>query len=279
MDLAGRRLAGRSCLIVGGTGGIGLATARAFLAEGGLVALTGRTAEEIQTARDTLFAENRLASFLQADVLDVESVETMFSRAGEALGRRLDVLVHVAGRSGRRNGDGLLEDCTEAGWDATLAVNARGAFLTNRAAVRRMLSQTPDDRGMRGSVVNVGSVLAFSPAPDHFGTIAYAASKGALQAMTLAAASAYAPEGIRFNLVAPGLIETPMSARAVQDPAIRAYLETKQPLAHGPGSPEDVAALILSLAEPSARLVTGAVLAVDGGWHLRDGQLMTSPRP
>ena len=145
----------------------------------------------------------------------------------------------MAGISGRRFGDGALDECTVEGWDAVLNANARSLFLTNRAAVRQMLAQPLDEHALRGTVLNMGSVLGWSPAPEFFGTYAYAASKGAIRAMTLIAAARYARDRIRFNLIAPGLIETPMAARAVTDPVIRAYLATKQPLAGGPGTPED----------------------------------------
>ena len=103
--------------------------------------------------------------------------------------------------------------------------------------------------------------------------IAYAASKGAIRAMTLAAAARYARDRIRFNLIAPGLIDTPMAARAVGDPAIRAYLATKQPMAGGPGTAEDCAEAALYLCEPASRFVTGVVLNVDGGWCVSEGQI------
>ncbi len=136
-----------------------------------------------------------------------------------------------------------------------------------------MLAQEPDEYGLRGTVLNMGSVLGWSPAPDFFGTIAYAASKGAIEAMTPAAAARYARDGIRFNLIAPGLIETPMAARAFSDPAIRSYLATKQPITGGPGTPEDCAEAALFLCEPASRFVTGVVLNVDGGWCVSEGQV------
>src|SRR4051794_40172582 len=185
---------------------------------------------------------------------------------------RIDVLFHVAGISGRRFGDGPLHACDEGGWDIVMETNAKGVFLTNRAAVRRMRAQPLDDSGLRGTVLNVGSVLAWSPSPDDFGTYAYAASKGAIRAMTLAAAARYALDRVRFTLIAPGLIDTPMAARAVGDPAIRAYLATKQPIAGGPGTPDDCAEGALYLCEPASRFVTGTVLTVDGGWCVSEGQ-------
>ena len=153
-----------------------------------------------------------------------------------------------------------------------MRTNAQGVFLTNRAAVRVMLDQPLDATGLRGTVVNVGSVVDRSPSPVHFGTLAYAASKGAVRALTLAAAARYAPDRIRFNLLAPGLIDTPMAARAVNDARLGRYLASKQPIAGGPGSADDVAEAALYLCEPASRFVTGAELVVDGGWSVSEGR-------
>ena len=269
------RLSGRTCLIVGGTGGIGLASARRFLREGANVVVTGLTdSEAIEAATGLQGLGPSLA--LSADVTDPDSIETAFGSAVEFLGGRLDVLFHVAGISGRRFGDGPLHECSAAGWDAVFAANARGTFLTNRAAVKWMLAQPVDGFGLRGTVLNTGSVLDRSPAPEFFGTVAYAASKGAVRALTRAAASRYAADRVRFNLLCPGLIETPMSARAVNDPRVRSYLATRQPVAGGAGHPDDCAEAALYLCEPASRFVTGVELNVDGGWCFSEGQIPVS---
>ena len=258
------RLEGRTCLIVGGTGGIGLATARRFLDEGARVVVSG-----LRPAGDAPAP----CPILDADARDASDVRALFAKAVGLLGGRLDILFHVAGISGRTLGDGPLHDCSEAGWAAVMEANATSTFLTNREAVRMMRAQAVDDAGLRGSVLNMGSVLAGSPSPAHFGTIAYAASKGAIGALTRAAAASYAPERIRFNLLAPGLIATPMAARAVENPAILRYLAAKQPMAGGPGSAEDCAEAALYLCEPASRFVTGVELAVDGGWRISEGRI------
>src|SRR5262249_13182888 len=100
----------------------------------------------------------------------------------------------------------------------------------------------------------------------------YAASKGAVRAMTMAAAARYAPDRIRFNLLVPGLIDTPMAARAANDARLRPYLTAKQPLAGGPGTASDVAEAALYLCEPTSRFVTGSELIVDGGWSVSEGR-------
>jgi NAD(P)-dependent dehydrogenase (short-subunit alcohol dehydrogenase family) len=133
-------------------------------------------------------------------------------------------------------------------------------------------AQELDAQGVRGTILNMGTVSDVSPSPVHFGTIAYAASKGAVRALTLAAASRYAPDRIRFNLIAPAVTDTPMAARAVGDPTIRSYLATKMPLSGGPIPPDDVAEAALFLCEPASRLITGAVLTIDAGWRVTEGQ-------
>jgi NAD(P)-dependent dehydrogenase (short-subunit alcohol dehydrogenase family) len=261
-----RRLEARNCLIVGGTSGIGLAAARRFLEEGARVVVAGREHEIGSSALEQLAASGALWGFA-IDLAEGEPAVAQLVEFGlNHLGGRLDVLLHVAGISGRKLGDAPLDECSNEAWEHVMKVNAQGAFLTNREAARRMLKQSLDSDGLRGTIVNVGSVLDRSPAPEHFGTIAYAASKGALRAMTLAAAARYAPDRIRFNLIVPGLIDTPMAARATNDPSIRRYLAAKQPLAGGPGATDDVAEAALYLCEPASRFVTGTELVIDGGW-------------
>ena len=203
-----------ACLIVGGTGGIGRACAKRFLDEGARVAVVGLTSREASPGGEPMQA----VECIEGDVSRPIEVGPIFTEALRMLGGRIDVLVHAAGISGRRFGDGPLHECSDEGWEAVMAANARGAFLTNREAVRLMLAQDADATGLRGSIVNVGSVLAESPAPEFFGTVAYAASKGAMRSLTLASASRYAPDRVRFNLIEPGLIDTPMAGRAVGDP-------------------------------------------------------------
>ena len=260
-----------TCLIVGGTGGIGLASARRFLQEGARLVVSGRGDGSADSAREQLVELGPVIA-LVADLADPDAIAGLVPRAVESLGGRLDILFHVAGMSGRKFGDGPLDACTDGGWDTTLDINARSVFLTNRAAVRQMRGQPIDKAGLRGSVLNTGSILGQSPSPRLFNTFAYSAAKGALRSMTLNAAATYAAERIRFNLVVPGLVDTPMAARSTSDPRILHYLRTKQPLAAGPGHDDDVAEAALYLCEPASRFVTGTILAVDGGWSLSEGQ-------
>src|SRR5262245_48686676 len=121
------RLSGKRCLIVGGTGGLGLAAARRFVEEGARLVLAGLAPADEPAPGS--------APFVACDATDAAQVEALFHQTVALLGG-LDVLFHVAGASGRRHGDGPLHECSDAGWQATLDVNLRSTFLTNRAAVR-----------------------------------------------------------------------------------------------------------------------------------------------
>jgi NAD(P)-dependent dehydrogenase (short-subunit alcohol dehydrogenase family) len=250
------QLAGKRSLIVGGTSGIGLAAARRFVEEGARLVVAGL---------DISRSPNKVTS-LVCDARDGKQVDAMFAEAVSALGG-LDVLYHVAGGSGRSFGDGPLHECTDEGWQATLDANLKCTFLTNRAAVQHFLGQRQP-----GAILNMASVLAFAPSPRYFDTCAYTAAKGAIIAMSRLAAARYAGDGIRVNVIAPGLIDTPMSTRAVGDPAIHDFLRTKQPLTAGPGRAEDCNDAAVFLCSDAARFITGVVLPVDGGWCVSEGQ-------
>jgi NAD(P)-dependent dehydrogenase (short-subunit alcohol dehydrogenase family) len=252
-------LAGKRCLIVGGTSGIGLAAAQRFLEEGARLVISGLPTDSLVHAATSV-------SIIPCDAADAAPVTQLFEQSVSHLGG-LDVLYHVAGGSGRKHGDGPLHECTDAGWQATLDMNLRSTFVTNRAAVQHFLGNHQP-----GAILNMASVLALSPSSRHFDTIAYTASKGGIIAMSRLAAARYAADGIRVNVIAPGLIDTPMSRRACSDPAITEFLRTKQPLAAGPGRPEDCSAAAVFLCSDAARLITGIVLPVDGGWCVSEGQ-------
>jgi NAD(P)-dependent dehydrogenase (short-subunit alcohol dehydrogenase family) len=171
---------------------------------------------------------------------------------------RIDALVCAHGISGRPHGDGPVDTCTEAGWDLVLDANLKSVFLYAKAAIPLLR------RNGGGAIVTVSSVLGLVGGDEDFATHAYAASKAGLIGLTRAMAVHYAPDGIRCNVVAPGLIATPMSARAQADEHIRERLGELQPLTGTFGTPEDVGAACAYLA--TAPFVTGTVLTVDGGW-------------
>jgi NAD(P)-dependent dehydrogenase (short-subunit alcohol dehydrogenase family) len=179
-----------------------------------------------------------------------------------------DGLYHVAGGSGRRWGDGPLHEISDEGWRLTLELNLTSVLFSNRAAVRQFLAQKTG-----GSVLNLTSVLASSPSPQYFATQAYAAAKAAIIGLTKSCAALYAPNDIRFNTIAAGLVRTPMAERACNDPQIMAFVQTKQPLDGGRvGRSSDLDAAVVYFMSDSSRFTTGQVLAVDGGWTVSEGK-------
>src|SRR5262249_43275385 len=155
--------------------------------------------------------------------------------------------------------DGPLHEITDEGWHKTVDLNLTSVFFSNRASVRHFLAQKTG-----GSILNLVSVLPRSPSPKFFATQAYAAAKAAVIGLTHSCAALYASQGIRFNALAPGLVETRMAARATGNPEIMSFIKTKQPLDGGRiGQPSDLDAAAVYFLSDSSRFVTGQVLAVD----------------
>jgi NAD(P)-dependent dehydrogenase (short-subunit alcohol dehydrogenase family) len=260
------RLRGRGIIVTGATGIAG-ASARLFAAEGARVVIVSRTEGHCRELVASITAAGGDASFEVADLTSPLEAGIAVTAACDALGR-VDGLFNVAGGSGRRHGDGPLHELTPEGWEWTMRLNATSHVLVSAPVLRAMLAQEPDADGLRGAIVNMGSVLASSPAPRLFATHAYAAAKGAILALTLASAAYYAPRGIRINAVAPALTVSRMSERAQADTETVAFSQRRQPLSGGFLPAEDVAAAALYLLSPEARAVSGQVLTVDGGWTI-----------
>ena len=262
------RFAGRGVLVTGATGMAGSA-ARRIASEGGAVFCVARTEADLEALALDIDAAGGIAAWHVADLQVEAEVAAAFDAFAEGFGR-LDAVYSVAGVSARRFGDGPLHEASLAGWEAAIRGNATVQFLVAREAVRRMLAQAPDDAGRRGSILLMSSTLATRPAPEHFATHGYAAAKGATEALVRSTAAFYVRDGIRVNGIAPSLIATPMSRRAQSDPGILRYLAAKQPLAGGPIDADAVTATALHLLSPEAAMVTGQVVAVDGGWSVSE---------
>lgn len=242
-------------LLVTGSSGIAAATARLWGTRES-VFIVGVKEEECRS----LAAEMPRVGFNAADVRDEEAVRQSVAACLERFGK-IDALFNVAGISARSLGDGPLHECSAEAWDTVMDVNAKGTFLMCREVLR-----TWTRHSQKGAVLNCGSVLAQHPQREHFATAGYAASKGAIEAMTLSAASYYAPAGIRINVIAPGLVRTPMSARAQSDARVLEYVARKQPLTQGLIAPEDIAKTACFLLSKDSSPITGQVITVDGGW-------------
>lgn len=255
---------GRVYFITGSTG-IAAATARLAAAQGARVFVTSRTEEHCRALADALAATGGECDCQAADLTDAAAVANAVRGCVARYGR-IDGLFNVAGISGRRFGDGPIHECSEEGWDVTIDTNLRSLFLVCRDVIRQMLAQPLDGGGLRGAILNMASVLAFSPEPTHFATHAYAASKGAILGLSRSMAAYYAPHKIRVNAIAPSLVRTPMTARAQNDPTIMALMKTKQPLVEDLIDADAVARAALFLLGDDASAITGDVLTVDAGW-------------
>ncbi len=255
------QLMDKVAIVTGAGSGIGAAIARQFSKEGAKVILWDIDQKAAEETRQTCLFPST-ATVMPVDVTRADQVEeATLQVAGQF--DRLDVLVNVAGGSGRRWGDGPVDSCTLEGWHKTLDLNLNSLFYCCKFAIQAMLPQR------QGALVIVSSVLGLVGGDQDFATHAYAASKGAAISLGRSIAAYYAPHGIRTNVICPGLIATPMSRRAQQSQIIRSRLAELQPLTADFGQPEDVAGAAVFLASDAARFVTGAVLTVDGGWTVR----------
>jgi len=257
-------LSGKVIVIVGGTTGLGFSAARACVSAGAKVVVVGRDPNNAAAAEQTLGQASRA---VVGDASDPATAPRAIGLAVAELGG-FHGLYHVAGGSGRRRGDGPLHEISDEGWDYTLDLNLTSLFYSNRAAARQFLAQQTG-----GSILNMGSVLGYSPSPTYFTTHAYAATKSAVMGFTKSCAAYYAKNDIRFNVIAPALVETPMAKRAAEDEIILKFIHTKQPLDGGRiGKPEDLDAAAVFFLSDDSKFVTGQVLAVDGGWTVTEGQ-------
>jgi len=249
---------------MGGTTGIGFSAAKAFVEAGAKVVVVGRNKDNAKAARKEI---GKAALALVGDATGPNTAMKAIHEAWKTFGG-FHGLYHVAGGSGRKQGDGPLHQISDEGWDYTLNLNLTSLFYSNRAAAWQFLKQKTG-----GSVLNMSSVLGFSPSPRYFATHAYAATKAGILGLTKSAAACYAKQNIRFNVLAPALVATPMSRRAQSNAAILNFIATKQPLDGGRiGRPGDLDAAAVYFMSDDARFVTGQVLAVDGGWCVSEGQ-------
>ncbi len=260
-----KSLANKKLVIIGGTTGLGLSAAKAFIENGAYVVVVGRNQESADESEVVL---GKNAAALVADAVEpstaVLAIEFCISKFGG-----FDGLYHVAGGSGRKMGDGPLHEITLEGWNKTLELNLTSLMLSNQAAVRQFLKQKTV-----GTILNMGSVLGYSPSPQYFSTHAYAAAKSAVIGFTKSAAAYYAKDNIRINVIAPALVETPMARRAAEDETILSFIKTKQPLDGGRiGRPSDLDGLAVYFMSDLSRFTTGQIIAVDGGWSISEGQL------
>ena len=245
------RLHGKVAVVTGGNAGIGEAIAKAFASEGALVVITGRRQGELERVVNDIVKQQGRACAVAGSVTDESHVQETVRQTVQQFGQ-LDILVNNAGLGsfGKR-----LHEIDDATWAQVLGVNLTGVFRMTRAVLPQMLKQG------KGSIVNISSIASLIGLPT---LPAYAASKGALDALTRALAVDYAKEGIRCNVVNPGLIDTPMAAPLMSNPEQLDPILSHYPIRRA-GKPEEVANMVLYLASDEAAWVTGGTFSIDGG--------------
>lgn len=254
----GQWLTNKRIVVIGGTTGLGLSAAKAFVAQGAQVVVVGRDKANYRKAEKSLLGRG---IGLTGDAREPDTAVKAIVLCQQSFGG-FDGLYHVAGGSGRSMGDGPLHELTTDGWNKTLELNLTSLMLSNQAAVKAFMAQHSG-----GSILNMASVLGYAPSPGYFATHAYAASKSAVFGFSRSIAAYYARHNIRVNVVAPALVETPMSQRASLDEEILSFIRTKQPLDGGRnGIPMDLDGAAVYFMSDVAGFTTGQVLAVDGGW-------------
>ncbi len=253
--------------IITGSSGIAAETIKLALVKGAKVFFIGRQADHCQELLLYLQKNGFDADYMVGDLthphIAVELVKACVDKYG-----RIDGLYNVAGISGRRFGDGPIHECTEEGWETTINTNVTTQYRMCREVVRQMLTQEPDGDGLRGTILNMTSILGISPEPKFFSTIAYAAAKGAIISMSQSMAAKYALDKIRVNAIAPGLVLTRMSERASKNDEIINFMKIKQPLTETVLDAKDVAEASIFLLSNQSKVITGEVLKVDAGWSI-----------
>ncbi len=244
-------LAGRVAIVTGGTRGIGRAIVRVLAADGAQVVLTGREAGRVEgTVRETEASGGRALGIV-VEMGRGEDIQRLVSETHDRFGR-IDLLVNNAGVTR----DGLLIRMKDADWDEVLGVNLRGAFQITRAVARAMARQRS------GRIINIVSTAGVMGTA---GQANYSAAKAGLIGLTKSAARELAHWGILVNAVAPGLIETDMSASLTAE--IRDSYIAQVPLKRM-GTPDEVAQVVRFLASDAATYITGQVIHVNGGLYM-----------
>ncbi len=251
-------MSGKVALITGASSGIGRATAAAFVAKGARVVVAARREDELAELVGEIEARDGEATFVKTDVSVAKDVERMVEHTIDTFGR-LDYAVNNAGIEGQLAG---ITDLPEDAWDRVLDINLKGTFLCMKYEAKAMLAG-----GHGGAIVNIGSVNSFLGFPTGS---AYVASKHGQVGLTTSVSAELAPEGIRVNIVCPGIIDTPMHHRVRGLIGDEIYDDHMKPRVHVRrfGRAEEIAQSIVFLCSDEASYITGTTLTPDGGLTL-----------
>ena len=245
-------LSGRVAVVTGGNGGIGLGMARGLGAAGARIVVAARNLEKSMVAVERLKQDGAEAVAIAVEVTDESSVAALFEQCSVQCGR-VDILVNNAGTNIRRPP----QDCSVDDWHAVVDTNLTSTFLCSRAAYVHL------KRAGGGKIVNIGSMMSVFGAPY---APAYAASKGGVVQLTKSMATAWAADNIQVNAILPGWIDTELTQAARrQVDGLNERVLARTPAGRW-GRPEDLAGVAVFLASAASNFITGATLAVDGGF-------------
>jgi 2-deoxy-D-gluconate 3-dehydrogenase len=245
----------RVAFVTGGNGGIGLGMAKGLAAAGAAVVIAGRNKTKAQSALSELHSLGAKAEFVELDVLNEASCQQAIQRAVERFGR-LDILVNNAGTTVR----GQPQDLTAQDWHLVMNTNLTSAFLCSQAAYPHMV------RAGAGKIINIGSMM--SVFASSYAT-PYAASKGGIVQMARAMAVAWAKDNIQVNTILPGWVDTDLTRKARKEVlGLHDKVLARTPAGRW-GNPDDFAGIAVFLAAPASNFITGAAIAVDGGYSVQ----------
>ncbi len=242
------RLDGRRALVTGAGRGLGMASAAALAEAGAEVLLVARNGEQVESVAAAIRETGGKADSAVLDVTDVGAVQALVGARGP-----FAILVNNAGS----NRPALLQDVTEADYDAIANVNVRAPLFVSKAVAGGLI-----EAGLPGSIIHMSSQMGHVGGRERS---VYCATKHALEGMCKAMAWELGRHGIRVNTLCPTFIETPLTRPFFEDPAFRREVESKIALGHL-GRLEDVMGAVVFLASDAASLITGSALMVDGGW-------------
>ena len=250
-------LTGRSCLVTGGTSGLGRALALGLASAGARLTVASSNPAKVRAMAEELGPDH---AAVRLDVTDEEGVRGAVAEAARRHGR-LDAVVHAAGTT-RHSPP---EDTSLAEWEEVVRVNLTGTFLVCREAARVMLAQEPRATGERGSLLLFASIQSFLPFE---GTVAYAASKTAVAGLTRSLANDWSDRGVRVNALAPGVFPTDLNRALIEGTTRGEHILLHTPMARF-GRHEELVGAALYLLSDAASFTTGVVLPVDGGFLAR----------
>jgi NAD(P)-dependent dehydrogenase (short-subunit alcohol dehydrogenase family) len=260
MPYAALDITGRTCLVTGGTSGIGRAIALGFAEAGATVVAGSTNPDKVASIRDELARHGRAHDAVRLDVSDASGVRDAVESAARKYGR-LDAVVNAAGVIKKQPS---LEMPPEE-FERIVRVNLTGSFIVNQAAGRVMKAQAPNARGQRGSIVNIASLNSFISLSE---VLAYACSKSGVLGLVRGLANEWGPYGIRVNGIAPGVFPTDLNRPLIEGTARGEWLRKHTPMGRFGDATELVGAAIY-LVSDAASYTTGETIVVDGGFLSR----------